>query len=199
MKKVLFFPLLLSPVVFVYAGISTFVFISDSQVISPGELSKAIIIQSQNSSSGKELTTETFDINYSSSSGTGEFLGSTGKPASKVMSKNTGSKTFYYRDKTLGNFTITLVLTGRDSKKSFSIKQNIIIGTLPKTETIKPIIKTAVSKELIKTEEAISTREASLEANVVVFTAPEHKGFWSELFAWPIKIIGFTKHLFLED
>lgn len=103
-------------------------FTTDVRQISAGQISEAITIQSQNSTGAPEKVDETNDITFVSSSNTGEFLGSTGNPVTTTMSKNTSSRTFYYRDSTEGEHTLTVTIKGRDTGKEFTTSQKIFIG-----------------------------------------------------------------------
>lgn len=105
-----------------------FVFTTDPQTIEPNELSGAITIQSQNESGEKINTTETIDLEFSSTSLTGEFLNSSGNPVSAVMAKNTANRTFYYRDSSPGTYTLNVGATGRESGQSWQVSQQIIVS-----------------------------------------------------------------------
>ncbi|MFA7216622.1 MAG: PKD domain-containing protein [Candidatus Paceibacterota bacterium] len=131
MKKIIFISLLvfLSNFSILLAETSQFVFSTDPQTIKPGEISGTITVQSQNSSGISEPISETNDLIFTSTSGTGEFLNSSGNPVSTTMSKNTSNRTFYYRDSSEGSFTLTVKATGRDSQKSFTATQNITISS----------------------------------------------------------------------
>lgn len=126
MKKILTLVLLVLPFV-AFGEVSQFVFVTSEQTVGLNVMSKAITIQSQNSGGLLEAVTETTDILFESSSPTGKFVGSGGKVASKTMSKNTARRTFYYIDSTPGTYTLTVKTTGRTSKKTFSLQQNIVV------------------------------------------------------------------------
>ena len=205
MKK--YIPFLLYSILFVqsvYAyNVEKFVFITLPQTVLPNTLSKEITTQSQNNNGSVESVTETFDLKLESQSPTGLFLGSTGKPASKTMSKNTANKTFYYKDSATGDFAITVIATGRDSGKSFKISQNIKIGQ--PTEIIKtpPVTKIISSQnQNIKPKVQITTSQNTdvlKEAtSSVIFTAPEQKSFISRVLTLPVRFFDFIKHLFVE-
>lgn len=122
--------ILLIGVVSAYAaGVEKLVFITDQQTIKPNTLSGPLTIQAQDSSSSSIQTTETIDLEFISSSPTGEFLGSSGSPATKTMNKNTANRTFYYRDSAEGTFTITVNAIGRDSREEWSTKQIIVVSS----------------------------------------------------------------------
>lgn len=117
--------------------VSSIVFTTEPQSIKPDELSGPITIQTQDASGNSFQTPETIDLSFKSSSPTGEFLGGTGKSASKVtMSKNTANRTVYYRDTSEGSFTLTANARGRTSALEWSANQQI---TISGTETSAPI------------------------------------------------------------
>ncbi|MEI8337800.1 MAG: PKD domain-containing protein [bacterium] len=111
------------------ANISGLVFTTNSQTIKPNEISKSITAQTQNSSGTSEQVDETNDSTFTSSSPTGQFLNSSGNPVTTTMSKNTSSRTFYYKDSTEGTYTLTVSIKGRDSGKTFSATQQITISS----------------------------------------------------------------------
>lgn len=117
--------------IFVFAdtsNISNLVFTTEKRTVSPGVISEAITVQTQNSSGASEKVSETNDVEFSSTSGSGEFLGSTGNPVTTTMSKNTASRTFYYRDSAEGTYTLTVTIKGRETGTTFSASQQITVG-----------------------------------------------------------------------
>lgn len=118
---------LFSDVVFA-DNVSSFVFITEPQTIGAGVTSKEITVQAQNASGTSEPISETFDLSFSSNSGTGQFLNSTGNAVSTTMSKSTANRTFYYRDASIGDFTLTVTATARTSLRTFSASQHIFVG-----------------------------------------------------------------------
>ncbi len=112
-----------------YAEVSQFNFTTEVQTIKPNTDSGAITVQSQDSSGASEPIAETFDLVFTSTSGTGAFLSTSGNPISATMSKNTSNKNFIYRDSAEGSFTITVKATGRTSGKSFTITQPITVSS----------------------------------------------------------------------
>ncbi len=114
---------------YVYADdIAVFKFVTDPQTIDVGQVSKDITIQSQNASGASQPIPETYDLGFTSTSGTGSFLNSSGNAVSTVMSKNTANRTFFYKDTAQGDFVITVTATGRESKKVFTATQHIFVG-----------------------------------------------------------------------
>lgn len=111
------------------AKIKNLLFTTSEQTLGVGVLSEALTIQTQNDSGASEKIDETNDVTFSSTSATGEFLGSTGKPVTTYMSKNTASKTFYYRDTTEGVYTISVLIKGRDTGKTFGASQKVTVGS----------------------------------------------------------------------
>lgn len=110
------------------SGIARFVFTTDSQTIRPGELSNTLKIQAQDANGNEIKTAETIDLEFLSTSSTGEFLNSSANPVSTVMSKGTANRTFYYRDSTAGSCTLQIKARGRDSGTSWSVSQTITIS-----------------------------------------------------------------------
>jgi hypothetical protein len=221
MKKLLtLFLFLFLPASVVFGEVSRFVFVTSPQIVEVNVISKAITIQSQNSGGVSEAVTETTDLVFDTTSRTGKFVASSGKPASKTMSKNTAKRTFYYIDSTPGTYTLTVKTAGRTSKESFSLSQNIVVGTevknipIPPTSTLVPVapvtpvlskpiavpVKTKAAKSLpIKpVEVASSTIETKVESELaaVVYTAPP-KTSALESFLWlPRKIWGAVSSIF---
>lgn len=109
-------------------GVEKIVFTTDPQTIKPNTLSDPITIQTQDLGSNSFQTSETLDIQFVSSSASGQFLNSSGNSVTTYMSKNTANKTFYYKDSTEGTFTITVNIRGRDSGLELSASQQIIIS-----------------------------------------------------------------------
>lgn len=105
-----------------------FVFTTEPQTIASNELSVALTIQSQDASGEKTNTTETIDLEFSSTSQTGEFLNSSGNPVGTVMNKNTANRTFYYRDSAPGTFTLTVRAVGRETGATFEASQQIVVS-----------------------------------------------------------------------
>lgn len=109
-------------------GISKIIFTTSPQSVKPNELSSAITIQTQDFSGNSMQTPETIDLEFTVNSATGEFLGSTGNPATKTMNTNTANRTFYYRDSVVGDFTITVNAIGRSSGEKWSVSQDITVS-----------------------------------------------------------------------
>lgn len=111
------------------AEVSKIVFTSPEQIIKPNTISESITIQTQDSLGNAFQTPETIDLEFVSSSASGEFLNSSGNPATKTMSINTANRTFYYRDSNEGVQTITVTATGRTSLKQWSASQKITVSS----------------------------------------------------------------------
>lgn len=179
-----------------FADISGFVFTTPAQTILPNTLSDPITIQLQNGSGAQEATAETMDLAFISTSPTGQFLSSTGKPASKTMAKGTSNRTFYYSDTVLGTYTLIVTAIGRASKQSFSATQQITIAsalppkpapivkttTSPKTKISKPSSPNPVP-ELVVSQTNLGNASTSNVATVYE-GAPKTSAFDS-LFDWP--------------
>ncbi|MFA6269591.1 MAG: PKD domain-containing protein [Candidatus Paceibacterota bacterium] len=111
------------------SGVEKIIFTTDPQSIKPDTLSGPITVQSQDAGGNPIQTPETLDIQFISTSPTGEFLGSTGNPATTYMSKNTANKTFYYKDSKEGTFIITVNIRGRDTGIELDTSQQIIVSS----------------------------------------------------------------------
>lgn len=112
-----------------FAQVYKIVFTTDPQSIAPNTLSSPITIQSQDSSGTEYKTLETIDLEFVSTSPTGQFLNGSGNEAMKYMSKNTANRTFYYQDSSEGNFTITVNAKGRETLESWSVSQPITVSS----------------------------------------------------------------------
>ncbi len=127
---------------FVSAATVKFIFTTDPQTLAQGELSQSITVQSQDAEGKATTTVETIDLAFLGTSPTGEFLNASGTPVSTVMNKGTKNRTFYYRNQSAGNDTLTVKATGRTSGQSWSITQDISItgsaGTPPAGTTTPP-------------------------------------------------------------
>ncbi len=110
------------------ATVSKISFTSEERSVAINQISEALTFQTQDSSGTSIQTPETLDLEFFSTSPTGEFVSSTGAAATKTMNKNTSNRTFYYRDSTSGSFTLRVKATGRDSGQSFEASQKISVG-----------------------------------------------------------------------
>lgn len=222
MKKFLFFFLCIFPLA-AFGEVGQFVFVTPEQTVEVNVISKAITIQSQDSAGVSESVTETTDLIFDTTSPTGKFVASSGKAASKTMSKNTARRTFYYVDSAPGTHTLTVKTTGRTSKKTFSLQQKIVVGSavsvsaqvkpVVASSTIAPevtLVKPPTSIQVKKTEgikptpppkveeRATSTVEVKEGAGLaaVIYTAPP-KTSALESFLWlPRKIWSVVKSVF---
>ncbi len=123
--------LLLLTAQFVYAAPARVVFLTEPLRVEPGELSEMLTIQTQTDDGEPVKVDETFDLEFVSTSATGEFLNSEGEPVSLVMSRNSSNRNFYYRDSTAGNVTLVVTLTGRTSGLVLETSQAIGVGQAP--------------------------------------------------------------------
>lgn len=152
----------ISPVFGVTANISQLVFTTDVQIVEPNTLSKVITVQTQNSGGASEDVDETNDVEFVSTSGTGEFLNDKGSAVSKTMSKGTASRNFYYKDSATGEATLTVKITGRTSGKSFSANQKITIGTGSTGANGSTNTGTGNTNATSGTSESVNTGDASV-------------------------------------
>lgn len=111
------------------ALVSRFVFVTGEQSVRPGQLSTEMTVQTQNTAGEAEKVSETQDMTFSSSSATGEFVNASGNSVTTTMSKNTSSRTFYYRDTTSGTHTLTVSVVGRDTGKTLRATQEIVVSS----------------------------------------------------------------------
>ncbi len=116
---------------FVYAAPARVVFLTEPLRVEPGELSETLTIQTQTDDGEPVKVDETFDLEFVSTSATGEFLNSEGEPVSLVMSRNSSNRNFYYRDSASGSVTLVVTLTGRTSGVVLETSQAIGVGQAP--------------------------------------------------------------------
>lgn len=109
--------------------ISKLEFVTEDLTVMPGEISEAITVQTRNAAGESEQVSETNDVSFKSSSGTGSFLNSSGNPVSTTMSKGTASRTFYYRDSKEGTHTLTVTIKGRESGQEFEASREISVSS----------------------------------------------------------------------
>ena len=144
------------------SSIARFVFITEPQTIQRGELSGDLTIQAQDNQGNSHATDETIDMEFSSTSSTGEFLSSAGEPVRTVMNKGTANRTFYYRDTSLGRYTLTVKATGRVSGDSWTTNQEIVVGS---EKTSVPVVSSSPSAPTApRTEVAAGPRLPAIEA-----------------------------------
>lgn len=114
---------------FVFAQISQISFTTTNQIIEPDEISETITVQTQDSGGNLAQTSETIDLEFLSSSLTGEFLSpSSENPVTTTMASGTANKNFRYRDSSEGTFTLTINAVGRVSGSTWSVSQDITVG-----------------------------------------------------------------------
>ena len=122
------FLLLMLPVIS-YAQVSKIVFTTEPQTVKPGEISGTITVQLQDSAGSSYKATETVDVEFLSSSASGEFLSPSSENAvTKTISTGSANKNFRYRDSTKGTFTLTVKATGRTSGEVWNANQIITIS-----------------------------------------------------------------------
>lgn len=209
MKKLLtLFLFLVVPSSVAFGEVSQFVFVTPPQMVEVGVMSEAITIQSQNSGGVSEVVTETTDLVFDTTSQTGKFVAISGKPASKTMSKNTAKRTFYYIDSVPGTYTLTVKTTGRTSEKSFSLRQNIVVGTevknipTPPTPTLVPVAPVApvLSKPIVvpvKTKATQSLPGKPVEVASSTIENKEESGFAAVIYTAPPKTSALESFLWL--
>ena len=125
--------LLLPTLVFADSAISKIEFSTSPQTIDVNKKSGEIIIEPWTETGvSTEGFGETTYFSFVSTSATGQFLGSSGTsfsdPSHSVMAKTALKRTFYYKDSTPGEYTLTITVTGNDSKKTWTASQNITVS-----------------------------------------------------------------------
>jgi hypothetical protein len=136
----LFFPLVSEA----SSHIASFVFATEQRIVLPGEVSEAITVRAVDAGGLPTVVGETFDVHFISSSATGQFSSSASNWVSAkvlTMNSNWANRTFYYKDDTEGEHTLSLKMVGRVSKQEWTASQNIIITLTPEkyqTETNEP-------------------------------------------------------------
>lgn len=141
------------------AAATQLTFTTDPQTVLPGEISGTLTVQLQDGSGASATAAETMDVEFISTSLTGEFLSpTTGSAVSKTISTGSANKNFRYRDATTGNFTLTIKVKGRVSGIEFVTTQGIFISNSPIATT------TATSTTPVSTSGPVSA------SNVTVIT-----------------------------
>jgi hypothetical protein len=110
-----------------FAEVSQFVFTTEPQSVPLNTQSGTITVQSQNSTGTAEDVQETMDFVFTSSSPAGQFLSTSGNVVTNTMSRNTSNKNFLYKDSVVGNYVISISITGRTSGKTFSVSQPVSV------------------------------------------------------------------------
>lgn len=160
-----------------FAQVSKIVFTTNPQSVKPGALSLPITIQTQDSAGNLFQTPETIDLEFVSTSATGEFLGSTGNPVTAYMSKNTANKTFYYKDSNEGNFTITINAKVRDGVGEWDASQQISVSSgsslNPPDDTNPPPEVLGASSESISSGGGTTNNVSSLNASLDILAGSD--------------------------
>lgn len=110
---------------FASAQVAQIVFTTSEQSIEPDATSSEIVIEAQDEFGNATKTPETIRLEFISTSPTGNFLGSTGAPSQKFISIGTTKRTFFYKDPTEGQFTLTV--NASSSAGSWSASQIITV------------------------------------------------------------------------
>lgn len=113
-----------------FAAVSQLKFTTEPRTVAPGEVSDTITAQLQDASGNSAAALETMDVEFSSTSATGEFLSpSTENPVTKTISTGSANKNFRYRDSVEGSFTLTLKAKGRITGAEFTATQTVVVST----------------------------------------------------------------------
>ena len=168
------------------AFLSIFSFVTSAQSVVPGSISKPITVEMP------QVTIETFDLDFHSTSGTAQFLAASGGKVSKVMAKGTKTRTFYYMDTVFGTASMTVTATGRTSKQVFSTTQDIIIAStapVPVTTISQKKSQTSIppkaKESVVATTSTQSVTSLPQTAAAVVYTAPPAADPLAEFFSVP--------------
>ncbi len=177
MKKFYYFLILIALITPCFSAASSVYkisFTTEERSVKPGELSSAITIQTQDSSGSLVQTPETLDLEFESSSPTGEFLGSSGNPATKTMSKNTSNRTFYYKDSSAGTFLIKVTATGRDTGEVWSVEQNIIVSdsATDQNDGNGEVLSASTENSLSSTSGSSQPKNGTVSALLEVYAGP---------------------------
>lgn len=137
-------------------AVTKVVFTTEPQTIKPGEPSGTISIQLQDDSGVSTPATETMDLEFASTSSSGSFISPSSTSAvTKTISTGSANKNFRYQDSNQGNFTLSLIIKGRNSGETFSTSQVITVSNTAEenqvtstttTEELAPITTTSSAK-----------------------------------------------------
>ncbi len=108
---------------FASADVSQFVFTTDPQTIKPSEISGKITIQAQDASSSSTPLLQTGCLKLETSSATGQFSSSNTNWKSVdilTISKGDKSRSFYYKDSSIGTYTFTINIALRPETETKS-------------------------------------------------------------------------------
>ncbi len=109
----------------VLAAVAKLEFVTPARLVAPGAISEKL------TASSGEAVGETSDLFLTSSSPTGEFSSnnSNWQTVTKLTwNNNWANRSFYYRDSTSGAHTITVTLTTRATRNSWTANQTITVG-----------------------------------------------------------------------
>ena len=155
---------------------NSFIFSTDVQNIPVNQISGKINIQAQSP------VVETTYLSFTSSSGTGQFLNSSGNPlTSAYISKGDSNRAVYYEDSTAGDFVISVDILNKDKTKITTISQHIFVGdsvsagtdttstTTDQTTTITPTDQNTHSSSFVSAHSSpapLSDTEEKIEFEV---------------------------------
>lgn len=168
MRKLLAIAILIFWPVFTSAQVAQIVFTTSPQSILPNATSSALIIKAQDESGNTTQTPETIHLEFLSTSPTGEFLGSTGAPTQKFIRSGASVRTFYYKDPTEGQFTLTV--NASSSASSWTASQDITVASSSIASTTISSIEPISISGTISSDTTWSPEEGTyiLENNVTV-------------------------------
>lgn len=153
-----------------HAQVAKIVFTTEPQTVKPDEISGTITVQLQDSVGSSYKSTETVDVEFTSSSISGEFLSpSSDNPVTKTISTGSANKNFRYRDFANGTFTLTVKATGRTSGEIWNANQAITISDSASTSTITSTttIETTTASPSSSNQESSSSDSSSSHYSAV--------------------------------
>ena len=171
-----------------HAQVSKIVFTTEPQTVKPSEISGTTTIQTQDSLSVSTAVGETSDVFVTSSSATGEFSSNAMNWESvtkMTMNKNWANRTFYYKDSTVGTYTISVKVVGRTSLKEWNASQTITVSNANDTD-----VAVKMEEQRFGQIALIQTQISELQQKLVVIVeqkenrrpsfVPEIRGFEKE-------------------
>ncbi len=163
----LFFAFLLPHAAF--AAVSQLTFTTVPLSVVPGDISGTLTVQLQDGSGVSSPATETMDVEFTSTSPTGEFLSpTTGSPVSKTISTGSANKNFRYRDSTEGTFTLTVKAKARNSGLEFVATQSIAISS---SQTSTSTATTASQATSSSTSSVLGSTQTTVTTSYVYYSA----------------------------
>lgn len=135
-RQILIFAIFFLNINVVFASdISQFVFTTNPQTIKPKEVSETLTIQAQDANGNSVKIPQTGCLHLETTSATGQFSSNSTNWESVsqlTMNKNTANRNFYYKDSSVGNYTLTvkaaLTSCSEWTTEEWIAKQDIIVS-----------------------------------------------------------------------